>query len=220
MAEEPLKAITRREYAGFNRAYQLFNTRLFENILPSCLITLRSSSGMVSGYFSGERYGHRELDTVTDEIALNPRHFSKRSDIEILSTLVHEMVHLWQEHFGKPGRKPYHNKEWANQMESIGLMPSDTGMLGGKRTGDRMSHYVIPNGRFERATKRLLADGFRVGWQDRRRPAPNSKTKFTCPACRLSAWSKPSAKLKCGRCNISMVKQKRRQASDSRSVRG
>jgi hypothetical protein len=30
-----------------------------------------------------------------------------------LSTLVHEMAHLQQNHFGKSSRTGYHNKEWA-----------------------------------------------------------------------------------------------------------
>jgi len=33
-------------------------------------------------------------------------------------------------------------------MESIGLMPSDTGEPGGKRTGQRMSDYPIEGGAF------------------------------------------------------------------------
>jgi predicted SprT family Zn-dependent metalloprotease len=57
---------------------------------------------------------------VVDEIALNPRTFIDRTDREIVSTLVREMVHLWQFHFGKPGRRGYHNKQWATKMEEIG----------------------------------------------------------------------------------------------------
>src|SRR5262245_50122233 len=54
------------------------------------------------------------------------------------------MVHCWQEHFGKPGRARYHNHEWADKMEALGLMPSDTGEENGKRVGQRVRHYVIP----------------------------------------------------------------------------
>lgn len=38
----------------------------------------------------------------------------------MLSTLVQEMVHLWQHHFGKPGRRRYLNKQWADKMDSLG----------------------------------------------------------------------------------------------------
>jgi hypothetical protein len=51
----------------------------------------------------------------------------------VLSTLVHEQAHLWQHHFGKPGRGRYHNREWAAKMVEIGLIPSATGEPGGKQ---------------------------------------------------------------------------------------
>src|SRR5262245_7514086 len=68
------------------------------------------------GYFADERFGHRRGTEVVDEIALNPRTFIDRTDRKIVSTLVHKMVHLWQFHFGKPGRRGYHNKQWGTKM--------------------------------------------------------------------------------------------------------
>jgi hypothetical protein len=76
-----------------------------------------------------------ERERETDEIALNPALFRDRTDPEIRSTLVHEMVHRWQAHFGKPGRGRYHNKQWDDHMDSISLVPSGTGLPGGKRVG-------------------------------------------------------------------------------------
>jgi len=54
------------------------------------------------GYFSGGRFANAsDLAEVTDEIALNPAHFANRQPTQTLSTLAHEMVHLWQHHFAK-----------------------------------------------------------------------------------------------------------------------
>ena len=69
------------------------------------------------------------------------------------------MAHAWQQHFGNPGRRGYHNEEWADKMESIGLMPSSTGKLGGSRTGEKMADYAIKGGLFMQATDKLLAAG-------------------------------------------------------------
>ena len=66
-----------------------------------------------------------------------------RDDIEWHSTLVHEMCHLWQEDFGKPSRGGYHNRQWADKMIQVGLMPTDTGEPGGQLTGQRVTHYII-----------------------------------------------------------------------------
>ena len=74
----------------------------------------------------------------------------------VLSTLAHEMVHLWQHHCGKPGRGRYHNRQWAQRMKAIGLHPSSTGKEGGQETGDSVGHYIVPGGPFEVAAHELL----------------------------------------------------------------
>jgi len=146
---------------------------------------------------------------VTDEIALNPDTFENRSDTEILSTLVHEMTHLWQSHYGKKvSRKSYHNAEWAGKMELIGLMPSDTGKPGGKRTGQRMTHYIIEAGPFQVEVEKLIKSGFKLTWQckstEAKQKQPKSKIKYSCPECGQNAWAKPDAKLMCGQCEQTM----------------
>ena len=107
---------TLKTYDGLNRAYAFFNDRLFAGELPACLVTLQRAK-KAYGYFAGGRFGSKDGKTVTDEIALNPSHFRNRTTEQSLSTLVHEMVHLWQHHFGKPSRAGYHNK--ASRHESV-----------------------------------------------------------------------------------------------------
>jgi hypothetical protein len=97
------------------------------------------------------------------------------------------------------------NRQWADKMEEIGLMASDTGSEGGKRTGAKITHYVIRGGAFDGAANELLADSFKVSWAS----IPNgpgaaqkkkNKIKYTCEACGLNAWAKPNARLICGDC--------------------
>jgi len=135
------------QYTALTTAYSFFNQRLFNGQLPDALITLQRKAGSY-GYFAGSRFGDVDQEVLTDEIALNPAHFRNRTVPEILSTLVHEQVHLWQHHYGKPSRSGYHNAEWAAKMQGLGLMPSDTGQPGGKLTGQRMTHYIAEHGRF------------------------------------------------------------------------
>lgn len=156
-------------YAELQHAYDHFNRRLFGGQLPVCLITLQREK-RTCGYFSSQRFANLDGQT-TDEIAMNPAYFAVVPILEIMQTLVHEMTHLWQHHFGKPGRGRYHNEEWANKMESIGLMPSSTGQPGGKRTGDHMADYAIKGGLFLSACEKLLTGRFQISWYDRF-PAP------------------------------------------------
>jgi hypothetical protein len=112
------KTPTKRAYDGLDAAYAYFNKQLFANRLPTCLITVRPHRGAY-GYFSSERFGSRDGDEVHDEIALNIKTFQQRSPRDILATLVHEMVHQEQHHFGEPSRNGYHNKQWARLMERV-----------------------------------------------------------------------------------------------------
>lgn len=208
---------TQETYSALQAAYEHFNQELFDGALPECLITLQRKEKRVLGYFSSQRFEDMGSGEKTDEIAMNPQHFKSRSIMEILSTLAHEMAHQWQAHCGTPSRTGYHNGEWAKKMESIGLMPSDTGELGGKKTGQRMTHYIIPGGLFERVCSALLSDGYRLAWgeivfevqgDDGDKGSSKGKTtraKFTCPDCGANAWGKPDLSLICGDCMVPMV---------------
>lgn len=160
------KAPTRDTYLELQSAYDFFNNTLFENRLPPCLITLQREKHTY-GYFSSNRFVERSAGDFTDEIAMNPSYFGIRTIEESLSTLVHEMTHLEQQHFGKPGRGRYHNKEWGKLMLRVGLHPSNTGKPGGKMTGDQMTHYIISGGVFEKACAELITTNFTLSWIDR-----------------------------------------------------
>jgi predicted SprT family Zn-dependent metalloprotease len=186
---------TSKMYAELQDAYDHFNRDLFEkvlgNSLPGAMITLQRKHATM-GYFSGRRWAYRQDGAAAiepdgaalrlagpgeptgddaiahaDEIALNPEFITVKSIQETMQTLVHEMAHQYQAHFGKPGRGRYHNAELAMIMESIGLILSSTGRPGGKSTGDSMSDYVQPGGQFEKSCKRLLTRKFQISWLDR-----------------------------------------------------
>lgn len=104
---------------------------------------------------------------TTDEIAMNPTFFATDPLIVTLATIVHEMCHQWQYHFGKTSRAGYHNKDWGDKMEAIGLMPSNTGKPGGKKTGQQMMDYPIIDGPFNHACAKLITEDFQISWMDR-----------------------------------------------------
>jgi len=195
--------ITQTEYNAFQRAYDFFNVALFKSQLPDVLITLQRHSKSY-GFLAPEKFVGRGKEATAHELALNPDHFG-RTDEAILSTLVHEMAHVWQEACGKPPRKSYHDKQWSEKMKSIGLQPSNTGAPGGKETGAKMSHYVVEGGAFSVALADLQSKGFTLNWQSRgeikdAKPKTESKVKYTCPNCEQNAWAKPGAMLICGVC--------------------
>ena len=203
---------TKDIYDQLDKAYRYFNKSLFDNRLPPCVLVLHRKRKSY-GYFWGGTWSDREGKTVTDEIALNPDMFELRSMEDILSILVHEMCHLQQHHFGEPSRSGYHNREWADMMEMTGLIPTDTGLFGGKKTGQKVGHIVEPGGRFERACVKLLESGFTMPWQvvidegQATEKKATDKTKYSCASCGVNAWAKLDIKLICGHCMEQMLPQ-------------
>lgn len=170
-------------YAELQLAYDTFNAELFDNSLADCLLTLQRKDRTM-GYFSAGRFGNRAQEQL-HEIALNPAFFAVVPLVEIMATIAHEMVHLWQHQHGAPARGRYHDKQWGDKMESIGLMPSSTGLPGGKKTGDKVADYPIEGGRFLQVCRGLLTRDFKISWYDR----------FTALAPMQSGASGPGIKL-------------------------
>lgn len=217
---------TRQVYEPLQRAFDYFNGQLFDGRIPRCLLTIQRNGARVYGYYSPHRFVGRAAQTC-DEIAMNPMYFSARPKTEVLATMVHEMVHAWQQHFGKPGRGRYHNAEWAAKMKSVGLYPSSTGVPGGAETGDSMSHYIVAGGRYGAAVHAPALDDLVLEWSEdvgaqRTVVAPGELTsagpsgpgtspygrtnrvRFDCPGCRSKAWGKPLLSLMCVPCKLVM----------------
>ena len=203
---------TENQYETLRLAFDFFNAHLFEGHLPHVLLTLQRKANS-KGYFARDEFQGRSASAssglTVHEIALNPDSFVGRTDEQIASTLVQEMVHAWQHTCGSPSRPGYHNREWAERMKEVGLCPSRTGEVGGKQTGDKVSHYIIPDGPFARAFRKLEASQFSLQWQSAPRDVGDPKRrqtrpKFTCPGCGLNAWAKPGANLVCGDCSQAM----------------
>jgi len=157
---------TNEVYAPLVAAYEHFNKLLFNNDLPPVVFTLQRKKN-VMGFFAAKRWGNLQGE-LCSEISINPAYFANCRLIEVFQTLVHEMVHSWQFHFGMPSEGHYHNKEWAQKMMEVGLMPSDTGEPGGAVVGRNMSDFIMKPGLFMQAADVLLNDSsFNLLWVDR-----------------------------------------------------
>lgn len=190
---------TREQFAAYEKMFAFFNARLFRGELPRCLLNFSRHSGSY-GFFAPERW--EKGGEVRHEISLNPATLKSREPIDVASTLVHEMVHLWQHEYGSPSRSGYHNREWAVKMEEIGLVPSSTGDVYGNKVGQRMSHYVAEGGPFARAF-RAMPPEFLLPWaceephRQRAGKSPKNKVKYTCPMCGVNVWGKPGLTIYC-----------------------
>lgn len=199
---------SRATYDALHAAYDFFNAELFENRLPPCMLVIHRKRN-ARGYFWAEQYRERGDDSVKlDEIALNPEHMG-RTPTEVLSTLVHEMTHLEQQHFGKPGKNGHHNKEWGVMMERVGLIPSTTGQPGAPKTGRKVTHYIEAGGRYDVACAAFLAQGHDLSWfalaQLKEAKEPDtSKVPHPCGSCDAKVWGKLGIRVYCADCDERM----------------
>lgn len=189
-------------YSAIDRAFTHFNAELFDHRLPDIFFTIHRKRG-AHGYFWAEQFKHRDTGEQLDEIALNPETMG-RTPKEVLSTLAHEMVHLEQQHYGKPGKNGHHNKEWGDMMDRIGLTPTSTGAEGGKRTGRKVTHMIVEGGPFDVACDTLIDSGLDLAWFTEARVAAKkkdlSKVKHSC-GCGTNIWGKQGIMVRCDDCD-------------------
>jgi predicted SprT family Zn-dependent metalloprotease len=211
---DPKRAATpsTEQYAAFEVIFNHFNAELFEGRLSPVMLAFSKKQKSL-GYYKHERWRRPgEERGRVGEIALTPEHLAD-DERDVASTVVHEMVHLWQFTYGKASRRGYHNAEWAAKMEALGLVPSNTGEPGGKRTGQGMTHYIVEGGPFTMAYEKLgrdvllpfIAGSAVLKDKPEPKPADPSKTKFTCPVCGDSARGKVTLQIDCHKCAVPMV---------------
>lgn len=203
--------IVAEQYSYLDYIFKYYNDELFGGILKECMFTMCRKKNML-GFFSNERWKKNgsEKGTEIHEIGLNPDYLCRKGE-ECHATLVHEMAHLWQEDFGKPPRRCYHDKQWGEKMKSIGLFPSNTGLAGGKETGQKVSHYIVPDGKFIRSFNKLFDKNIKYVTKEKEIISNNkagksqgskhnhSKTKYTC-SCGNNVWGKPGLVIICAGC--------------------
>jgi len=196
-------------YDALHAAFDHFNAQLFAGKLPPVMLTIHRKKN-ARGYFWAEQFREKNDDALKlDEIALNPESMG-RDTKAVLSTLVHEMVHLEQQHFGQPGKDGYHNKEWGTMMDVVGLTPTATGNPDGARTGKKVTHMIEPGGLFDVACDAFLAQGHDLSWFTLPPVAVEkakdlSKVKHTCPDCDNKVWGKLGIRVFCGDCDLQML---------------
>lgn len=215
MAKSTIIRPTQVQYQVLQDAFDYFNQKLFKDSLPQVMLTLNRERNTL-GYFVPSIWTDDDGVEQWGEIALNPDFILKdgeRTDKDVYSTLVHEMCHLWQEYDGSAPRRCYHNKDFAEKMERVGLITSSDGTPNGKRTGQHVTHYIQAGGEFEKAyndmpdTLRIPCHTlFRLQGEKKKKikkARPKSVTYF-CPICGATVKGKENMNIICGDCSEQM----------------
>ncbi len=89
-------------YHDWQQAYDHFNAELWDNRLPDAII-MRMRHRRALGYFSPDRF-QRINGRVVAEVSMNLDPSLLVDHREALSTLVHEMAHVWRHYLGPVNR--------------------------------------------------------------------------------------------------------------------
>lgn len=192
---------TPAQFAAYQQVFDYFNRTLFENSLPDCMLSFSRRRRSSNTLFTAGQW-REKAGPATAEISLNMKQLSEEEPIEAMATLVRQMVHLWQERYGRqPSSKWYFNREWAEKMASIGLLPSATGEPGGRDTGQGIKHYIEKGGRFERAFRKMPEAylwPFRPAVLEGEKSHGYSvKVMYRCVGCGAKVWGKGGLGMVC-----------------------
>jgi hypothetical protein len=195
---------TQTQFAAYQQIFDHFNRRLFENSLPDCMLSFSRRRSSSHALFTSAQW-REGAGSAKAEISLNVKQLREAEPIEVMAVLVRQMVHLWQERYGHPSNNGYYNREWAEKMAEIGLMPSATGLPGGRRTGQGMKHFIEPEGRFSQAFSEMpqayLWPFSPAVLEGKKRERYTEKVTYRCPGCGAKVWGKGGLGLicECGR---------------------
>lgn len=183
--------------------FELMNKYFFDNKLDFPILNIEEKKG-ANGYISPFLFSSK--DNSLHKIAINPDSF-KRSEKEIISTLLHEMCHLWQLMYGKPSNNNYHNKEFHLKMLELGLETYDLDT--GSSTGRKVTHRIIQNAKYETFFDNELSKKEWIiikknEFEKQTKYYNKSKIKYVCSNCNNKIWGKNNMKIICGDCHIEM----------------
>ena len=96
-------------------AHGLFNREKFGGALGSPPIRVSRRMKSRLGH-----YTHREPSGEGGEIVISRRHIKRHGWAEAMDTLVHEMIHQWQDETGQPVD---HGRQFRTKARAVGISP-------------------------------------------------------------------------------------------------
>ena len=202
--------------AGYlNKIFDLLNETFFENELSRPTITIQSTP---------RAYGHFSLreDTWvsklggTHEINIGAGTLARPIE-EVVSTLLHEMVHYYNYERGVQDcsrGNTYHNRKFKEEAERRGLNVEHSDKYGWSHTSpsDLLLDFVLENDLSDILINRNEFSGFQMGGTGTHSGTPitptakkSSSRKYICPCCGTSIRATKKVNIGCLDCGVPMI---------------
>lgn len=202
MTEFYTKAVTELKniYDNLNRDY-------YEDKLPEVVITIQSSpKGKAYGWYAKDRWGiETDKEKAFDEINISAEYLSRPIE-NIVSTLQHEMVHLYcamNDIKDTSNNNVYHNKKFKEEAEQRGLSIEKAQTIGYSVTTptEEFIEYIkglnITDDAFKFFRKMPMG-------KEKTKKTAKKTTKYTCPCCEVSVRGEPDLEIECKKCGVLM----------------
>ena len=202
--------------AGYlNKIFDLLNEEFFENELSRPTITIQSTP---------RAYGHFSLREDTwvskqggpHEINIGAGTLSRPIE-EVVSTLLHEMVHYYNYERGVQDcsrGNTYHNRKFREEAERRGLIVEHSDKYGWSHTSpsDLLMDFVLENDLSEILINRNEFSGFQMGGTETHSGTSitptakkSSSRKYICPCCGTSIRATKKVNIGCLDCGVPMI---------------
>jgi len=159
------------------------------------------------------------------EITFNTVHFKDDKwafgEWGLLETLLHEQVHLWQQNFGRePISRNYHNREFVDKCESLGLHPKIGGGYHLKPADGVFAQLMKEHGISRPEVVEVPGtkiDWWKLldGWKKEKRGC-STLTRWSCGCQNVRVGTKEFWAM-CLKCNNVFVKEEEGQAKETRN---
>lgn len=181
----------------------------------------------VVAYVQPDALYDKKTDTKLQYMGINPDYLDRKLE-EIISTVCHELCHVYEHAYIHIPRGGYHDKQWAELMRDCGLEPK---YQNSSKTA--VTHTVIKDGVFEKFVsdfkEKYGEDYFNIvsysaevarrtrkelGIEDDEDDSPRAdnadkpikvynrnKIKYVCASCGMSLWGKGNLYIICGNCS-------------------
>ena len=148
-------------------AFHALNYGLFENKISRCSVRVDDMSEKIGRDVLGQAGLDRKRAPIIlsepqyyYEIVMNYHGIERRSFMDELSTLAHEMCHVHE--FLHSVSVTDHSPYWADLMRTIGLTPyalkDSNPCEKGIGMGDRVTHRIDDSGAFKRIARQLIGE--------------------------------------------------------------
>lgn len=185
--------------------------------MPATVLSFEKVDHRILAYY---RLG-RNPQGLLYEITMNTVHLG-RPLWNVLETLLHEEFHLWQQNFGKhPVERNYHNQEFVERCEMVGLHPMPIFGFHWKPADGAFEVLMTEHGIARPAEVFDVMPGERRNWWDiEKKEGKSTLNLWECPCgqkVRVGKSSWPGAV--CNSCGGQYVKiEKNEKASQSTQV--